>query len=118
MFREIKVGELVVPMLANAATPLRYKHMFSKDIIKEFQGASDDSSKVTDSIPELAFIMAKAAEAKNGKTDMNLLNDQMYMDWLEQFEPLDLLNAAEDITDLYMGNGKTESEPKKKEEEN
>ena len=117
MYREITIGSVKVPMLANAATPLRYKHLFHKDIIKEFQEASGDISKVMDSIPELAFIMAKAAEAKEGKADMNLLNEDVFVDWLEQFDPLDLPMASEQIVDLYMGNSITDSEPKKKEKE-
>lgn len=115
MFKEIKVGNITVPMLANAATPLRYKHIFGKDIIKEFQAAQGDMTKVTDSIPELAYIMARAAEAHKGDADLNLLNENDFIEWLEQFEPMDLVLAAEDIVDLYIGNGKTASEPKKKE---
>lgn len=114
MFKEISIGGIKIPMLANAATPLRYKHLFHKDIIKEFQEASGDVSKVTDSMPELAFIMAMAAEAKDGKVDMNLLNEEKFMDWLEQFDPLDLPMASEEIVNLYMGNNITSSEPKKK----
>ena len=117
MFKEVTVGGIKVPMLANAATPLRYKQLFHKDIIKEFQEVTEDVSKATDSIPELAFIMAMAAKAKEGKADMNLLNMDSYVDWLEQFEPLDLPMASEEIIDLYTGNSVTDSEPKKKEKE-
>lgn len=115
MFKEIKVGDTTVPMLANGATALRYKHIFGKDLITEFQGAEQDNAKVIDCIPEIAFIMAMAAEAKEGKVDMNLLSNDMFMTWLEQFDPMDLPNAAEDIVNLYIANSLTSSTPKKKE---
>lgn len=117
MFREIKIGGIEVPMVANAATPLRYKQYFHKDILKEMQGAESDSGKVTDSLPELAFIMAMQAKAKEGKADMNLLKETDFINWLEQFDPMDIPMAADDIVSLYFGNAITEVETKKKEEE-
>ena len=118
MFREIKIGDITVPMLANGATPLRYKLIFGKDLMTEFQGATEDAAKAMNSLPELAFIMAKAAEAKEGKADLNLLNQQMYLEWLEQFGPMDIPMASDEIVNLYTGNMETKSEPKKKEKKN
>lgn len=118
MFKKLKIGKVTVPMLANAATPLRYKQLFGKDLITEFQGAQDDQAKVVESIPELAFIMAMAAEAKEGKQEFCLINQTTYMEWLEQFDPMDLPMASEQIVNLYLGNTVTSSEPKKKQEEN
>ena len=117
MYREIKVGEKNIPMLANGATPLRYRMVFGKDIIAEFEHAESDSGRATSSISELAYIMTKAAEAQNGGEAMSTLNMESYIDWLEQFEPLDLTLSADEIIDLYMGNGKTLSEGKKKVED-
>ena len=113
MYREIKVGEKSIPMLANGATPIRYRMTFGKDIISEFEQGQKDSGKASSSISELAFIMAKAAEAMNDKKPMAALNQTNFVEWLEQFEPLDLTLASEDIIDLYMGNEKTLSEAKK-----
>lgn len=117
MYREISIGGIKVPMLANAATPLRYKQHFHKDFLKEMQGAQIDSIKVTDSLPELAFIMSCQAKAKEGKVDINMLKETDYLDWLEQFDPMDIPMAADDIVSLYFGNAITEAEAKKKEEE-
>lgn len=117
MFKKIKVGNITVPMLANGATALRYRMVFGKDIISEFQAAQEDTAKGVNSVPELAFIMAMAAKAKEGEADMTTLNQDKYVEWLEQFGPMDLPMAAEEIVNLYAGNGKTNSEPKKKEEE-
>lgn len=111
MYREIKVGKGTVPMLANGATPLRYRMIFKKDILKEFQQVEGNNYSIAvDTVSELAFILAKAAE----KADMNKLNMETYIEWLEQFEPFDLTEALEDIVDLYVGNIETTSEVKKK----
>lgn len=114
MFKEVKIGDITIPMLANGATPLRYKLLFGRDLISEFQNAEKDATKVVDCIPELAFIMAKAAEAKEGKVDLNLLDQKAFLAWLEQFGPMDLPMASEEIINLYMGNAITAVEPKKK----
>lgn len=117
MLKEVNIGGITIPMLANGATPIRYKHVFHKDIITEFQQAQDDYSKVVNSIPELAFIMAMQAQNKEVGGDLNLLNEDKYMKWMEQFDPMDLPLAADQIVDLYMGNNITTSESKKKRKE-
>lgn len=113
MYKEIKIGKTMIPMIANAATALRYKNVFGKDLLAEFQNTGDDATKPMISIPELAFIMAKAAEAREGKADMNRLNEEIYLDWLEQFDPMDIPLAAEQIITLYAGDAMAEIEPKK-----
>lgn len=114
MFKNIEIGGITVPMLVNGATPIRYRHVFRKDIITEFQQAQDDYSKVVNSMPELAFIMAMQAKAQDGAIDLNLLNEDKYLEWVEQFGAMDLPMASEQIINLYLGNNATSSEPKKK----
>lgn len=110
MYREIKIGEHTVPMSANGATPIRYKMVFGKDLISEFQSIENNYALAMDTISELAFIMAQTG----AKADMDKLNINIYVAWLEQFEPFDITNASEDIIDLYMSNTQTTSEVKKK----
>lgn len=110
MYREIKIGNGTFPMSANGATPIRYRMVFGKDLISEFQQVESNYSIAIDTISELAFIMAQAG----AKADMDMLNRNAYVEWLEQFEPFDITNAAEQIVDLYMGNVQTTSEVKKK----
>lgn len=116
MFREITIGGIKVPMLANAATPLRYKQHFHGDILKQINSDMDNAEKVTGPVTELAYIMAIQAKAKEGKIDINLVKETDYIDWLEQFDPLDIPMASEEIIKLYFGNAYTEAEAKKKEE--
>jgi hypothetical protein len=110
MIKEITIGEQTVLMAANAATPIRYKMLFKKDLLAEFQNAEADNSRVSDMIPELAYIMAMQAGHENlsGKTFED------YIEWLEQFGPLDLLNAGGEIAALYIENTQETSTPKKK----
>lgn len=117
MYREIKIGAKNVPMLANGATPIRFRMVFGKDIMNEFNKVNDDMGKATDSISELAFIMAKAAEAQTEGKSLATLNQDTFVEWLEQFEPLDIVMSADDIVNLYLGNEKTLSEDKKKVED-
>lgn len=113
MYREITIGEKNIPMLANGATPIRYRMVFGKDIMSEFEKVGEDTGRATSSISELAFIMSKAAEAQADKKALTTLNQESFVTWLEQFEPLDLTLAADQIVDLYMGNQATLAEAKK-----
>lgn len=110
MYREIKIGQHTIPMSANGATPIRYKMVFGKDLMREFQNVENNYSLAIDTISELAFIMAQAGN----KADMDKLNQKAYVAWLEQFETFDITNSADAIVDLYLGNAETSSEVKKK----
>lgn len=114
MFREIKIGDKTVPMLANGATPIRYRMVFGKDLIQEMQAAGGEGSRGIDAISELAYIMAMAAD---GNQDMNRLNQEMYITWMEGFGPMDVTNSADDIINLYVGNTRTNSKSKKNKDE-
>ena len=111
MYREIKIGEVSIPMKATAATALRYRHVFGQDLMTEFQNVGQDTGLGMSALQQLAFIMACAADPEK---DMNKLNDEVYMEWLDKFEPLDFAEAAEEIINLYVGNMKSLSEVKKK----
>lgn len=111
MYREIKIGEMSIPMRASAATAIRYRHVFGQDIMTEFQSVGADSGLGMNALQQLAFVMACSADPSK---DMNALNEESYISWLDKFEPLDFVDAAEDIIDLYMGNTKSLSEVKKK----
>jgi len=117
MYKEVKVGNTTVPMLANGATPIRYKLLFHKDILAEFKSIEGDESKIA-TVGELAFIMAMQAKAHDGEYDISKLNEEDYLTWLEQFNPLDIEMSSDKIIDVYVGNTVTSSEPKKKEEKN
>lgn len=111
MYREITIGKESIPMKANAATPVRYRHVFHQDVLTELAAVKENNYGLAiDTISKLAFIMAKAADG----TDMTKLNEDIYIDWLEQFETFDITSAIDDIVDLYLGNTAGMSEVKKK----
>lgn len=109
MFKEIKIGDKDVSLLANASTSIRYRMIFHKDLIAKMGGklVADD---VTDMAAELAFVMAKTAEG----ADMNTLNINSFFEWLGQFEVFDIANASDDIFNVYTGQEVTTSTAKKK----
>ena len=101
MFKVIKVGEKEVPMLANAATPIRYRQVFGKNLLKYFmEGTAYD--EIAAAIGELAYIMARAGE----NADMNKLNIDDYIEWLEDFEAAAWIDpdVVNEIMGLYYGN--------------
>lgn len=106
MYKEVKIGENIVPMESNGATPIRYRKVFHSDIVSAF---SNTSTIDEISLRQLAYIMAKSAE----KADMSKLNEEEFIEWVSQFENLDMMNALEDIVMVYLGNNDITSKPKK-----
>lgn len=106
MYGVVKIGDKDIEMVANAATPFRFKAVFHKDLIVIMTGG--DTAEISEVIPEIAFIMAKQAE----KADMNKLNIDTFLDWLEQFAPLDVYTASDGIWSVFNGTGETNTDPK------
>lgn len=108
MYREVKLGSHTIPMVANAATVIRYRQIFGKDLLLAFAKADTEMTFTG----ELAFVMAKQAE----KADMSRLNVESYIEWAEQFDALDLFaqESSEAIVDLFSSQQKTVVKEKKK----
>lgn len=115
MYNEIRIGEKVVPMLSMASTDLYYRNIFHEDAIK-LQTSSQDEGDIINFVMRMGFVMAKFAELKDRK-EMNKLNEDAFLDWLDQFERTDYLNALIDIRLTYEGQSVTHSDSKKKESE-
>jgi len=115
MYNEIKIGDKVVPMLSMASTDLYYRNIFHEDAIK-LQTSSQDEGDIINFVMRMGFVMAKFAELKDRK-EMNKLNEDAFLDWLDQFERTDYLNALVDIRLTYEGQSVTHSDTKKKESE-
>lgn len=108
MQREIQIGTKMVPMRATASTSLRYKAVFRGDLLTELARKKPEAENVP-IVQQLAFIMSKSAEGAN----MNALTLNDYIDWLDQFETLDLVEALPAALDLYMESAAPSSEAKK-----
>ena len=108
MQKEIKIGEQMVPMRATAATAYRYRQTFHGDLLTELAKKKPEQENV-ELIQRLAFIMAKSAEDAN----MNTLNEDAYIDWLEQYETVELIEALPQVIGLYMASKGSTSKAKK-----
>ena len=121
MFKTITVGEHEVDFLATAATPIRFNQVFSGE---DFYGIIT-SEKMSDStgtiaITKLAYVMAMQARnsrAQNSrepeKLDFHALNNDTFVEWLEQFDPQDINDRLAEIAEVYMTSKKSVASPKK-----
>lgn len=101
----VKVGGIEVLFEANGATPVYYRHKFNRDLMVELSNLAKDNSKQFEIMESLAYIMAKQADATVSDNEI---------EWLSQFGPVDIFNAAPEIMAIYYGNTETTSEAKKK----
>lgn len=120
MFKEIKFNmadgtQKTMGFLAVGSTPYRYKQLFKQDILKDITKLTNaDLDGVGENadfsiIDKLAYVMNCQAEKK----DMNLLNFDTFLEWVDSFETSELLNHASDIIGVYLGNKGSTSNPKK-----
>ena len=110
MLGKINAGGKTIEVLANAATPIRYKQVFHRNLMGFFLGKVSDEDNA-EMVQELAYIMARAAE----RADMGKLSYEDYIAWLEGFDALAFSNqeTASALIDIYQGNQIADSEVKK-----
>lgn len=104
----IDFGGKSVELVANGATPVLYKRVFRRDFLSSANKADD-----MDVYVELAFIMAKQAEKPLTEL-INALKYEDYLEWIENFGAMDLVEKATDIFTLYQGQAMQTSVSKKK----
>lgn len=113
MKRDIQLGDKTISFLSNGVTPLFYKQLFGKDLLNTLKN-NGEWDIVGDHIPELAFIMAMQAREGITAADMMKLSFDNYIEWLSQFEALDITMHGGEITAVYISDSIPSSEPKKK----
>lgn len=106
MYGKVMIGEKEVELVANAATPYRYKAIFHEDFLKKIKG--QEEADPNDFFAKLGYVMAMQAEKK----DMSKLSMETFYKWLEEFEPSDVFNACDGIAEVYAGNTETSTDPK------
>lgn len=112
MYNVIKIGEKDVPMLCMASTDIYYRNIFHEDAIK-LQASNDlDEGDLINFVMRVGFVMAKFAETHDRK-EMNKLNEDSFLDWLDQFDRTEYLQALADIRMTYEGQAVTTSDAKK-----
>lgn len=115
MYNLIKIGEKTVPMLSMASVDVYYKNIFHEDPLKiqtEAQGANEAITFYY----RMGFVMAKFAEIRDRK-EMAKLNEDSYIEWLDQFDRLELMTALEGIQATYDGQSVTYTDAKKNTDE-
>ncbi len=111
-YKEIQIGEQKVPMQCKASVNLYYKQIFGEDpIIKQSDGDMTSGEGIIFA-QQLAFVMAKAAEANGDRSKMLNLGMDEYIEWLDQFDFMDLQDALKDVMTLYAGGRKSTSQEK------
>ena len=105
----IDFGGKPVELVANGATPVLYKRVFRRDFLSSANKADD-----MDVYVELAFIMAKQAEKPMAEL-INSLKYEDYLEWVEGFGAMDIVEKVSDIFALYQGQAVQTSVSKKKE---
>lgn len=115
MFNNVKIGERTIPMMAMASCDVYYRNIFHEDAIKLQTKKDLDEGDLVNFIMKMGFVMAKFAELKDRK-EMNKLNEDSYLDWLDQFDRAEYLSALGDVRLTYEGQAVTVSDSKKKDE--
>lgn len=112
MYNEVKIGSKTVPMLAVASVDVYYREIFHEDAVKIQANENQDAEVLIDFVQKMAFVMAKFAELKDRK-EMLKLTFYDYIDWLDQFDRLELMTALGDVQQTYNGQSITTSDTKK-----
>lgn len=109
MIRTIKIGDQNVEMLANAASPYLYSQIFHADFLKESMKAESDMD--IHIWERMGFVFAM--RAKMTREEMQKLTMDDFLNWLEEFAPMAVLQASQQISALYQEQSKVGSHPKK-----
>lgn len=116
--REVIISGQSVRMHANAATALRFKMIFGKDIIVEINKMNKgliDEGELIELASQIAFVMN--AQADKTREELGKVSKNDYLDWLEKFDgAMCFANAADQIMSVYLGNERGDSTSKKEED--
>jgi hypothetical protein len=126
MHTDVKIGDVTVPMISNAATDFMYRQIFQEDPTRIQYSLSDDEKDkkaqaenqiiMLEFLQRMGFVMAKNVEL--GVSEMvKLKKDIDFMEWLAQFPRTDYLEALSDIRAVYEGQDVEVIDAKKNPEE-
>ena len=108
MQRNIQIGDKIVPMSASAVTPIIFKKITGKDLIKGVRDLNKTATEGGDVdmefIAQMAWVMARESNKQI----------EPFETWLEQFEMFDIVDALGQIMELWNLNSRQASFPAKK----
>lgn len=100
--KTVKVGEKEIAFAASAATAIKYQELFDSDLFYDLSNIEKGHNTAV--ISRLAYVMAVQASPNEKKA---------FEEWLDDFEPLDLMTASPEIMAVWSGNTSTKVEAKK-----
>lgn len=114
MQKNIIIDGKEVPMRASAATPVRYRNLYGKDLLMDmnklteaFNAKSLDTASL-ESFERIAYVMAKSAASDDADFP------ETELDWLDQFEMMSIYEVLPQIIELWSINTKQLNSSKKK----
>lgn len=116
MFKEIMIGAVNVPMLSVASANVLYRRVFKVDPITL---QADKDMSVGDNLNfgmQMGYIMNQLYMCRENREALKTLSEDTYLEWLDQFDNADMMNALVEIISLYNGQAVSTSDAKKKEE--
>ena len=115
MFANVKIGEREIPMKAMASVDYLYWQVFHEDPIQLQTRDNFGAGEQINFTMKMGFIMAMLAAGD--RKSVSSMNEESYLDWLDQFERIDYLNAVGDIRLVYEGQFASGADAKKKDAE-
>lgn len=110
MQKDIVIGNETIPMKATAGTALRYRQVFGGDLLLELANVKKAKDiTAVEPVQKLAYIMAVSAGENKERASF-----KDYMEWLDNFETVDLMEALPKVVYLYNASKAGVSTPKKK----
>lgn len=107
MYKVFKVGDIEVPANITAALPYRYQQVFHEDFLGII-GKDLEYNKIFEFGGKILYIANASAEKK----DMGKLNFDDFIEFLDQFNNGDLIEASNDIVSFAFESTKTAVSPK------
>lgn len=99
----IRIGNREVAVESNAATGIRYKQIFKRELLKDLAKLEnvDDMEKLdaVEYTSKLAYVM----HMQNRK-EVKEASEEGYIDWMEEFEEVDFQDPATIISILNVWN--------------
>lgn len=112
MFKVVKIGDKDVPMLGMASANVYYRRIFGADPLLIQDGSKElTPGESINLYMGMGFVMAKMAELKDRQA-MLKLNEGDFIDWLDQFQTDEIIDALLDIASVYNGQNLSLSEKK------
>ena len=104
----IQISGIEYEAAANAASPFLYRQIFHEDFLKKVQEKEPD----VEIIQKMFFVMVSQAEKPTAEVLKLTVED--YIEFLEQFDPMDIITDGGNISEFYFRQAKTTSVPKGK----